>query len=80
MGFIGFVISIIAGVFLLVTIIPFLGWINWFTTLPLAVLGIILCAVAVNRKKTTFGTAGLVVGIVVFIVAILRLALGGGFF
>ena len=80
MGFIGFIVSIISGIFLLVGLIPFLGWLNWFTTLPLSVLGIILCSVAVSKRHTFFGTTGLVISIAVFAVAIIRLAIGGGIF
>ncbi len=78
MGVIGFLISLLAGLFMLIGIIPFLGWLNWFTTVPLGVLAVIISAIAVNRRSA-LGTAGLVIGIIVLVVAFLRLWLGGGF-
>jgi hypothetical protein len=74
----GFVLSLVAGFFLLIGILPFLGWSNWFTTLPLAILGIVFSSVAVAKSRSSLATAGLVIGILVFVVAVIRLILGGG--
>ena len=79
MGLIGFIISLFAGLFMLIGLIPFLGWMNWFTTLPLGVLAVIFSAIAVSgRRRSALGTAGLVIGIVVLAVAFLRLWIGWG--
>ena len=78
MGLIGFIISLFAGLFMLIGLIPFLGWMNWFTTLPLGVLAVIFSAIAVGRNRSVLGTAGLVIGIVVLVVAFLRLWIGWG--
>lgn len=80
MGIVGFILSLIAGFFMLIGLIPFLGWINWFTTLPAAVLAIIFSSVGLSKSKGGLATAGLVIGIVVFGIAIIRLSLGGGIF
>jgi hypothetical protein len=80
MGIIGFIFSLIAGGFMLIGLIPFLGWINWFTTLPAAVAGAVLSGISVSRKKGGIGVVGLIISLIVFVIAIGRLALGGGFF
>lgn len=41
MGAFGCALSILAALFLAVGLIPFLGWLNWFTSLPLSILGAI---------------------------------------
>ena len=74
----GFIFSLVAGLFLLIGIIPFLGWSNWFTTLPLAILGIVFSSIAVGKYRNSLGTAGLVIGCLVFVVAVIRLIVGGG--
>jgi hypothetical protein len=68
----------VAGFFLLIGLIPFLGWLNWFTTLPAAVLGAIISAVATARSKRGTAVAGLVISLAVFVVALLRLFIGHG--
>ncbi len=80
MGIAGFVISLVAGFFMLIGLIPFLGIINWFTTLPAAVLAAILSGVALSRSRSGLAVAGLAISLAVFFIAILRLALGGGIF
>jgi hypothetical protein len=79
MGVIGVMISLVAALFLLVGLIPFLGWLNWFTTLPASVLGAIVGGVATSRSKSRTALTGLIISLAVFAVAILRLAIGGGF-
>ena len=69
------IISILCGLFaaffMLLGLIPFLGWINWLV-LPLCVLGVILGAFGKGRRP------GLIINMVVGAVAALRLILGGG--
>lgn len=66
--------SILVGLLALVIVIPsqipLLGWGNWFA-LPLAVVGIVLGAL--SRSKS-----GRNLSIVVFLIAVIRLSLGGG--
>lgn len=80
MGILGFIISLVAVLFLIIGLVPFLGWSNWFTTMPAATLTIILCGVSMgrNRPPGRLAIAGLVIGIAVFIIGLLRLTLGGG--
>ena len=79
MGGVGCGFSIAAAVFALLGLFPFLGWVNWFTTLPAALLAILFSFVAMVRGGER-GNAmlGLIVGVVVFFWAIFRLAVGGG--
>jgi len=78
MGIAGFVLSLVAGFFMLIGLIPFLGFINWFTTLPAAVIGIIFSAVGMSKSKSGLAVAGLVISIVVICIAVIRLIIGFG--
>jgi hypothetical protein len=80
MGVIGFIISLVAGGFMLLGLLPFLGWINWFTTLPLAVAGAALSAMGISRhgRVKAISILGLIISILVFFVAVNRLILGCG--
>ena len=64
--------------FLLIGLIPLLGWINWFTTLPASVLGIIISVIAIIRSPRGTAVVGLVISVTVFVVAVVRLVIGGG--
>ena len=79
MGFIGLFLSLIAGLFLLLGLLPFLGWTNWFTTLPIAILGAVFSGVAATRRSH-IAVAGLIISIIVIGVALVRLTIGGGIF
>ena len=71
--------SIVAALFALVEIVPLLGWMNWITTLPLAVLASAACLVALLREeRTTAALLGLAAGVLLIFWAIFRLGLGGG--
>jgi hypothetical protein len=80
MGLISVVWGIVAMLWMLLALLPFLGWGNWFV-IPFAVVGAIIAALGVifsrsghrGRAKT-----GLVLNVVVILVAIVRLHLGGG--
>lgn len=79
MGGIGCGFSIAAGVFAALGLIPFLGWVNWFTTLPAALLAILVSFVAMVRHgERGNAVLGLIVGVLVFFWAIFRLGVGGG--
>ncbi|WP_034342826.1 hypothetical protein [Deinococcus misasensis] len=71
MNLLSIVFGVIAAIGLLVGLIPFLGWVNWFITLPLGIIGLILGAISSS-------TAGRSLNIVILILAALRLFLGGG--
>ena len=80
MSIIGFIISLIAAVFMMVGLIPLLGWFNWFTTLPAAILGAIINGVAIARSKSNLALPGLIISLAVFFISLVRLAIGGGIF
>jgi hypothetical protein len=78
MGVVGFIVSIVAGGFLLLGAIPLLGWLNWFTTLPAAVLGAVFSGLGLARARNGLAAAGLIISVVVFILAVGRLVIGCG--
>ena len=80
MGLLGFGVSIAAGFFMLIGLIPFLGWLNWFTTLPLSVIGATFSGLGIARSRSVLGIAGLIISVVVFFIAMGRLAVGCGIF
>ncbi|MBB3276084.1 MULTISPECIES: hypothetical protein [Pseudoxanthomonas] len=80
MGLISLLWGIVAMVWMVLALIPLLGWGNWFL-IPFAAVGAIIAAIGVlftsagnrGRAKT-----GLVLNGIVIVVAIGRLMLGGG--
>jgi hypothetical protein len=82
MGIIGFILSLVSGGFMLISLIPFLGWLNWFTTLPLAVAGAAFSGLGLARKNPISGIAiaGLIISILVFVIGVGRLFAGCGVF
>ena len=79
MSIVGFIIGILTGIGATISIVPFLGWLNWFNV-PVAGLGLILCIVGVSRGKNKgIGTAGIVINAILIVYGIVRLATGGGF-
>ena len=80
-GLIGLFFGFLSGVFLLVGLLPFLGWLNWFTSLPLAGIGMVLAIISVRGKRgQSLGTAAAVICSVVIGIALFRLHLGWGIF
>jgi hypothetical protein len=65
-------IGAVAIIPLLLALMPFFGWMNWFL-LPLPVVGLII-------GSLSRGNAGRNLNLVVLIVAIVRLTMGHGFF
>ena len=80
MGVISVVWGIVAMLWMLLALVPLLGWGNWFV-IPFAAIGAIIAAIGMvfssaghrGRAKT-----GLLLNAVVIVVAIVRLRLGGG--
>ena len=71
--------SMLAGFFLLLGLIPFLGWMNWITTLPLALLGAIFSYQSMrDRPGDGVAKMGLIASVLVFAFAAFRVSLGGG--
>jgi hypothetical protein len=65
-------IGIVMLVFVLVGLVPFLGWLNWLA-LVIGAIGVLVGAL--SRHK-----AGLIFNIVLLLIAAGRLSLGGGIF
>ncbi|MGD1120338.1 MAG: hypothetical protein ABR886_12805 [Dehalococcoidales bacterium] len=80
MGFIGLGISVAAAFFMLIGLVPFLGWLNWITTLPLAIIGATFSGLGIARSRSIFGIAGLIIAVIVFFIASARLFVGCGIF
>jgi uncharacterized membrane protein (UPF0182 family) len=79
MGFLGFIFSIAAAVCLLVGLLPLLGWFNWITTLPAAILGAVFSGIGLGRSsKNVLAVIGLIISIIVFFIATGRLMIGCG--
>ena len=80
MGLISLIWGIVAMAWLVVALIPLLGWGNWFL-IPFAAVGAVVAAIGIavtrpgnrGRAKT-----GLVLNGLVIVVAAFRLMLGGG--
>jgi hypothetical protein len=78
MGIIGFILSLVGAFFMVIGLIPFLGWLNWITTLPLGLAGAGLSAAGLSRNRGGIAVAGLVISIIVLVIAFLRLWAGCG--
>jgi hypothetical protein len=76
MSIIGFVISLGAAFFMFIGLIPFLGWLNWFTTFPLAVLGAIVNSIAYSHRRSGLAIAGLAICGMAFLVGMIRVIIG----
>ena len=80
MGILGFIFSLVAASFLLAGLVPLLGWLNWITTLPAAILGAVFSGLGLARYRGGIAVAGLVISTVVFVLAVGRLYIGCGIF
>jgi hypothetical protein len=72
LNLISLAIGLVAIIPLLMALVPFFGWMNWFL-LPLPVVGLIV-------GTLSRGNAGRNLNLIVLIVAIVRLMMGHGFF
>lgn len=80
MGLISLLWGIFAMLWMMLALLPLLGWGNWFV-IPFAAVGVIIAALGIafsapgrrGRAKT-----GLVLNGLVIVVAVVRLNLGGG--
>ena len=80
MGLISLLWGMFAMLWMVIALIPLLGWGNWFL-IPFAAVGAIIAAIgiAVTRSENRGrAKAGLVLNGIVIIVGIVRLSLGGG--
>ena len=80
MGLISLLWGIFAMLWMILALIPLLGWGNWFL-IPFAAVGAIIAAVGIaltSPQKRGRAKAGLVLNALVIVVATARLLLGGG--
>lgn len=80
-GLVGLFFAFLAGIFLLVGLIPLLGWMNWITSLPLAGAGLVFSRISARGPRgSLLGTAGTTLCTFIIAVALFRLYLGHGIF
>lgn len=80
MGVIGCGTGILAAIFFFLGLIPFLGWINWFTTLPLAVISAAMAySVTKDRHANSGARVTLAASVLLILITLVRLSIGGGF-
>lgn len=80
MGLISLLWGIFAMCWMVLALVPLLGWGNWFL-IPFAAVGAIIAAIGIAttaREKRGRAKAGLVLNGIVIVVAMWRLGLGGG--
>ncbi|WP_242112057.1 hypothetical protein [Luteimonas aquatica] len=80
MGLISLLWGIAAMLWMIVALIPLVGWANWFL-IPFAAVGAIIAAIGVlftSSGKRGRAKTGLVLNGLVILIALVRLTLGGG--
>jgi hypothetical protein len=78
-GGFGCALAVLAAGFALLGVLPLLGWLNWISTLPLAILAIVFSGVALSRgSRSPTATLGLAGGVFALCWGVFRLTLGGG--
>ena len=80
MGLISLLWGIFAMLWMVVALVPLLGWGNWFL-IPFAAVGAVIAAIGIVVTRPEHrgrAKAGLVLNGIVILVAIVRLSLGGG--
>lgn len=80
MGLISLLWGIVSMVWMVIVLIPFLGWGNWFL-IPFASVGAVIAAIAIAVTRTENrgrAKAGLVLNGIAIVVGIVRLGIGGG--
>ena len=79
MNVLGIGLALIGSFFGLVALLPFLGWLNWITTLPLAILaGYFSYRAYTSGNARTTGVIGMAMAAVLLLYAVGRLGIGGG--
>lgn len=80
MGLLSLLWGIVALAWMVIALIPLLGWGNWFL-IPFAAVGALIGAVGIvvtRARNRGRAKAGLLLNCVVILVGIVRLSLGGG--
>lgn len=79
MSFIGLILGIIAFFWMLIALIPFLGWMNWLV-IPFSIIGLIISIIGHSSRANAAALTGIVLCSIAIVIGILRLSIGGGFF
>lgn len=80
MGLISLIWGVFAMIWMVIALIPLLGWGNWFL-IPFAAVGAVIAAIGIlftRTEKRGRAWTGLVLNGIVIVVGIIRLGLGGG--
>ena len=80
MGLISLLWGVFAMIWMVIALIPLLGWGNWFL-IPFAAIGAVIAAIAIAVTRSEHrgrAKAGLVLNGIAIVVGIFRLSLGGG--
>ena len=80
MGIVSLLWGIVAICWMLLALLPLLGWMNWFL-IAFAAVGAVIAALGIaitRREHRGRAKAGLVLNALVILVALVRLHLGGG--
>lgn len=80
MGLISVLWGVVSMIWMVLALIPLLGWGNWFL-IPFAAVGAIIAAIGIlftSNAKTGRAKTGLVLNGIVIVVAVIRLGIGGG--
>lgn len=80
MGIVSLLWGIVAICWMLLALVPLLGWMNWFL-IAFAAVGAVIAALGIAitaRERRGRAKAGLVLNGLVILVAVVRLHLGGG--
>lgn len=80
MGIVSLLWGIVAICWMLLALVPLLGWMNWFL-IAFAAVGAVIAALGIAitaRERRGRAKAGLVLNALVILVAVVRLHLGGG--
>jgi hypothetical protein len=80
MGLISVLWGVVSMIWMVLALIPLLGWGNWFL-IPFAAVGAIIAAIGIlftSNAKTGRAKTGLVLNGIVIVVGIIRLGIGGG--
>ncbi|MEI2453284.1 hypothetical protein ABU614_07785 [Lysobacter firmicutimachus] len=81
MGLISLLWGIVAVLWMIAALIPFLGWGNWFM-IPFAAIGAVIAAIGLlftRSEHNARAKAGLWLNGIAILVGVVRLGLGGGF-
>ena len=80
MSLFGCGLALLATFFMVLGLIPLLGWLNWFTSLPLAAVAALFFYLDLREPpRSPFAQIGLLLSAMVLCIVIFRLMLGGGF-